>query len=483
VSIRLRLALWYTAFLAFMFVVFAPAVYVSVERQLFAEADRWLAPVADRVVRSVTGNAGALDSLKSSSSTQATGDASAAQVLNALAAYQDLDLERFTSPGVFIELLDANGKVMARSPNLQGGSLPVPDGAFASAWWGTPDSFTTSWNGTRYRGYLAPIAGDREPRGFVLAGRSLQDIDGSLGSLRLFLLAGNLAGLLLAVGVGWLIARNGLRPIEEITGIARSIALSQGFGQRVKVGESRDEVGRLAVTLNEMLASLDTAYAAQRRFVADASHELRSPLTSIRSNIDILRRALDAPREDRAEALSDVAAEVDRMSRLTSDLLLLARADAGHKIEMSRLSMDRLLADVHRQMGSQAQAVHLELGPVRKVAVTGNPVWLKQLLLILLDNALKYTPPGGSVRLSLDREEGMAVVRVSDTGIGIASDDLAHVFERFYRADKARARDEGGAGLGLSIAHWIAEEHEGELTVESEQGNGTTFTLRMPAVR
>ncbi len=465
-----------------MFVIFAPAVYVAVEKQLLGEVDRWLAPVGERVLRSVTDNAKALDSLKSPGPAQGTGDASAAQILSALSAYQDLDLERFTSPGVFVELLDANGKVMARSPNLQGKSLSIPDGAFASAWWGTPDSFTANWNGARYRGYLVPIAGDKEPRGFVLVGRSLQQIDDALGTLRILLIVGNLAGLALAVGVGWLITRNSLRPIEEITNTARSIALSQGFGQRLTVGKSRDEVGTLAVTFNEMLASLDEAYAAQRRFVADASHELRSPLTSIRSNIDILRRALDAPREDRAEALADVAAEVDRLSRLTSDLLLLARADAGHKVEMSKLSLDHLVTDVHRRMETQARGVALRLGPARKVTVMGNQVWLKQLLLILLDNALKYTPSGGSVNLSLERDGGSALVKVSDTGIGIAAEDLPHVFERFYRADKARARDEGGAGLGLAIARWIAEEHDGDLTVESEPGRGTTFTLRLPIV-
>ena len=480
-SIRLRLALWYTASLAIMFVIFAPAIYIAVERQLVGEVDRWLAPVGDRVLRSVKDNAKALDSLKGSSPSQGASDSSAAQIVNALSAYQDLDLERFTSPGVFVELLDANGKVMARSPNLQGKTIPIPDSAFASAWWGTADSFTATWSGARYRGYLVPIAGDKEPRGFVLAARSLQPIDDALGALRILLVGGNLAGLAMAVGVGWLIARNALRPIDEITNTATSIALSQGFGQRLPARKSHDEVGRLAVTFNEMLASLDSAYAAQKRFVADASHELRSPLTSIRSNIDILRRALDAPREDRAEALADVAAEVDRLSRLTSDLLLLARADAGHKIEMSKLSLDHLVTDVHRQMESQAQGIALELGPTRKVSVMGNHVWLKQLLLILLDNALKYTPAGGLVKLSLDRDGGSALLSVSDNGIGIASEDLPHVFERFYRADKARARDEGGAGLGLAIARWIAEEHKGELTVQSGP-RGTTFTLRLPAI-
>ncbi len=458
-SIRLRLALWYTVFLAAMFVLFAPAVYLLLERQLVSEIDGWLAPLADRVVQTVS----------------PAGDPS--KLLSA----QDADLEPFTSPGVFVELLDPNDRLIARSPSLAGRAISVPDDAFASAWWGHPAGFTTTMDGSRYRGVLTAVPGGSEPRGFVLAVRSLTEVDATLSTVRAFLLVGNVLGLLLAAGVGWLIARNGLRPIEEITQTARAIALSQGFGRRLKVGKARDEVGRLAVTFNEMLASLDAAFAAQRRFAADASHELRSPLTSIKGNIDYLRRALDAPREDRAEALEDVAAEVDRMSRLISDLLLLARGDAGHKIEMEKVALDELAKEAYRQMENRADGIALGLGEMPRTVVMGNGTWLKQLMLILLDNALKYTPKGGAVTLSLDQQGDQVDLRVRDTGIGIAPQDVPHIFERFYRADKARARDEGGAGLGLAIAQWIAEEHRGALSVQSEVGKGTTFTLRLPA--
>ncbi len=473
-SIRLRLALWYTGLLAIMFLVFAPLVYLTLERQLLLEVDRWLDPLGRRLQSAASADPRLLEAPALTSN-----PADLARTLADIPE-QEKRLEPFTSAGVFVEVLDPNGRVVARSPNLEGKSLPVPDGAFASAWWGTPAGFTADLEGTRYRGLLLPIGQAGNPQGFALAASSLAQVDDSLAGLRLLLLAGNALGLVLAVGVGWLIARNGLRPIEEITRTARAIALSQGFGQRLSVGESRDEVGRLAVTFNEMLASLDAAFAAQRRFVADASHELRSPLTSIRSNIDVLRRALDAPIEDRAEALADVAAELDRMSRLISDLLLLARADAGRRMEMEKVVLDDLVKDVYRRIESQAGGVALEVGPLRRTVVQGNAAWLKQLFLILLDNALKYTPKGGSVGISLSRSGDSAVATVWDTGIGIAPEDLPHVFERFYRADKARARDEGGAGLGLAIAQWIAEEHQGELTVQSEPGKGTIVTLKLP---
>lgn len=459
-SIRLRLALWYTALLALMFLIFAPLVYLTLERELLLQADRWLAPFSEQVRQSL----------------RSSPDPSAPITV------QEGALEPFASPGVSVEILDPNGRPVASSSNLAGETFPIPDDAFATAWWGTPASYTAAMQGQRYRALLAPIRGTGEPRGFVLVLSSLRDVDAALARVRALLLAGNAFGLLVAVAVGWLIARNGLKPIEEITQTARAIALSRGFGRRLKVGRSRDEVGRLAITFNEMLSSLDAAYDAQRRFVSDASHELRSPLTSIRSNIEFLQRALDAPKEDRAEALDDVAAEVERMSRLTSDLLLLAKADAGHKIDMERVDLDELLADTYRTRQGNQHGVALMMDSVQPVAVRASATWLKQLLLILLENAFKYTPRGGTVTLSLHREDGMAVLRVKDTGMGIAPEDLPHIFQRFYRADKARARDEGGTGLGLAIARWIAEEHGGEIEASSDPGQGTTFTVRLPAV-
>lgn len=475
-TIRSRLALWYTAFLAVMFLVFVPAVYSSQERGIFDEVDRWLAPLAGRIARSATESPRVVENLR----TVASGDLNPSQLLNALAAYQDLDLERYSSPGVFVEVLDSSHRVVARSSNLNGQNLPVQEEAFGAAQSAAADGYTADWNGNRVRGFLATITVDRETRGYVLAARSLVEVDRALARMRIWLAAGALAGLGLAAGIGWLLVRNAVLPIEEITATARSIAESRDFGHRLKVNSTRDEVGELASTFNEMLSSLDSAYAAQRRFVSDASHEMRSPLTSIRSNIDILRRALDAPREDREEMLADVASELDRLSRLISDLLQLARADAGHKMEMTEVRLDTLVIDVHRQMLVQAGDRTLELGEMVPVTVSGSIVWLKQLLHILIENALKYTPSGGSIELSLTRADNHVLLKVSDTGFGIAESDLPHIFDRFYRADKARARDEGGAGLGLSIARWIADQHGGDITVESSPGQGTTFTLALP---
>ena len=480
-SIRLRLALCYAAFAAVLSLLFVPVIYRAVESELLSEVDRWLAPLGEQVVHPLNEHQGAPSAADDVPRLAVPASDPGGSNRALPSSFQGIDLDRLASPSTVIEVLDPNGRPLARSSGSDIWTVPVPDESFASAWWGTPTSFTTTVDGKRWRGLLAPISGQNEPRGFVLVAGSLQREEAALGRVRNLLVAGSVLGLLLAAGVGWVIARQGLRPVEEMTETVQAIALSRGFSRRFKVDNRRDEVGQLATTFNEMLASLEAAYSAQRRFVADASHELRSPLTSIRSNVEFLQRNLDAPKEDRAEALADVAAEADRMTRLISDLLLLARADAGHKIEMSRVALDDLLRDVHKQVQPRANGVAVESGPLRRTEVLGNAAWLKQLLLILVENALKYTPRGGRVALLLEREGDKAVIRVRDTGMGITPEDLPHVFDRFYRADKARARDEGGSGLGLSVAQWITQEHAGTIEVQSEVGKGTTFSVRIPA--
>ena len=217
----------------------------------------------------------------------------------------------------------------------------------------------------------------------------------------------------------------------------------------------------------------------QRRFVADASHELRTPLTSIRGNVAFLRRdqGTISPQE-RAEALDDIAAEVERMARLVNDLLALARADAGQQLVRRPAALHEVVRDVFRGMQRTHPQHDLRLEQLDTAEVLGDADYLTQLLLILLDNATKYTRPGDRIMLSLARQNGTALVSVADTGPGITPEDLPHIFERFYRASTARAT--GGSGLGLAIAQWIVAEHGGQITVESAPGAGSRFTVSLP---
>jgi len=261
------------------------------------------------------------------------------------------------------------------------------------------------------------------------------------------------------------------------------------------VRASRDEVTRLALTFNQMLSQLQEAYqeqedtlASQRRFVADASHELRTPLSTIRTNLELLQRAGDdLPAMDRDEAMADALAEIERLSRLVGDLLTLARVDSGLRLDCTEvIEVDRLARDVYRQARLMAMSHEhtVVADPIEAATVLGNRDYLKELLLVLADNAIQYTPDGGQIRLSVIQDGDEVVFGMEDNGVGIGPEDIPHLFERFYRADHARHRDTGtarGTGLGLSIAQWIAVEHNGRIEVQSEPGRGTTFTLRLPA--
>ncbi|WP_119316477.1 PAS domain-containing protein, partial [Calidithermus terrae] len=219
---------------------------------------------------------------------------------------------------------------------------------------------------------------------------------------------------------------------------------------------------------------------AQKRFVADAAHELRAPLTAIQGNLELLLHFRDMGEPDYTEALTDAAREAQRLSRLVNDMLALARGDAGLRLRLGPVRLDEVLREAFATARSLSNSHRLELGPLPPLTVPGDRDRLKQLALILLENALKYTPAGGAVRLGLERSGGWAELRVVDTGVGIAPEHLPHVFERFYRADPSRSRDSGGTGLGLSIAKWVVEQHGGEIRLQSEPGKGTTAVVRLP---
>jgi signal transduction histidine kinase len=271
----------------------------------------------------------------------------------------------------------------------------------------------------------------------------------------------------------------------RLTRDAHEIGEAQDFSRRVAYVGPGDEVGRLASTFNEMLGRLQAAYAriqsaleAQRRFVADASHELRTPLTTIRGNVELLALEDQSESSDRREALEDIASEAERMSRLITDLLALARADAGLHIQRGAVELRPLVEEVRRQMRRSPEGIRLELGDLPDVRVYGSADHLKQLLLILLDNARKYSPPHGVVRLWGEQSHGRLQLSVADSGPGIPREEQERIFGRFYRLDPSRHGE--GAGLGLAIARWIAAEHDGTLTVESSSGDGSTFIVFLP---
>lgn len=288
--------------------------------------------------------------------------------------------------------------------------------------------------------------------------------------------------LLLASAGGYWMSRRALKPVDEITRTAQNIS-HKNISSRLTVPQSRDELQRLSETLNGMLERLEGAFKRITQFTGDASHELRTPVALMRTTAEL---SLRKPRSDAEyrEALSQILKELERTSDLIEKLMLLARADSGAEaIHFERIDLAESLREACGQGRTLADAKQLtfeqQIGN-SNLFVEGDKHALERLFLILMDNAVKYTQPGGQVTVSLVISKDFAAVEVRDTGIGIASEDLPHIFERFYRAEKARSREFGGIGLGLSIGRWIAEAHGGIIEVESNVGRGSVFRVRLP---
>jgi signal transduction histidine kinase len=280
--------------------------------------------------------------------------------------------------------------------------------------------------------------------------------------------------------VGWVTASTALRPLEEVTESALQISRADDLSLRIaQSGPPTDEVGRLIVAFNDTLERLENLFETQRRFLADVSHELRTPLTAIRGNIDLIRRMGTADRI----SLEAISAEVERMTRMVRDLLLLVQAETG-KLPLAQdvVELDTLMLEVYQQAKVLAnQSLEVRIGQEDQARVMGDRDRLKQVLLNLVANALHHTPSGGTITLGLACLGEYARMTVSDTGPGIPKKELPHIFERFYRIDPSRKRkDQGGAGLGLSIAYWITRSHKGRIEVASEVGKGTTFSVWLP---
>jgi two-component system OmpR family sensor kinase len=457
-SLRLRLTLFFTAVLAASLLGFSVLLYLMLEHTLALDIDHAIASKAEDVART----------------SRIRGEYPPRRRRIRLP-----QVDAFASPEIYIQLLDAEGLVVDRSANLGDHQLPLTPTALAQGRQGNSWYDTLLLDGQPLRLYTAPLLIDDDVIGFIQVARSLQDYEQTLAHMQRLLLICDSLVIVTAGLVGWALARASLRPIDRVTQAARAIGLSGRLDRRLDPVPRQDEVGRLVATFNEMLDRLEAAFAAQRRFVADASHELRTPLTTIRGNVELLRRARDLPPEEIDEALADIASEAERMSRLVTELLRLARADAGLDLERAPVPLDQVLRDVHRQMQLHKPEIRVQLAPLAPALVLGSRDALQELFLILVDNALKYTPAGGEVTIGLDRQDGWYTAWVRDTGVGIDPEDLPHIFERFYRSTKVR--QQRGTGLGLAIARWIAEQHGGRITVESTPGQGSTFTVWLPA--
>ncbi len=473
-TIRLRLTLWYSLSLAAALALFGVGFTTVLARDLRQDLDQRLAENATQVYLQL----------------------SEASDVGAAIRYLDL----FALTGTTTEIRDADGAVVYASDSLGGRAVTVPaasptDPFFLVTIYDTTlrgRYVTVDIDGERFRVLAVTLAQGGVAVAEIRVAEALAELDQTLRLLRRGFLASGALALVAAVVGGWLLAGRALRPVERMRAEAATLGAGCAPGSplaaRLAEPGTDDELDRLAGTFNQLLDRLEDAFAAERRFIADASHELRTPLTSMRGNVDVLlrqaRAAGSAADADTVDALADVQREAARMSRLLEDLLTLARADAVAAPaptatvdlrDVAALAL-RTAAGLDRDRPLALVAADSAPGPM----VRGDADRLEQAMLILLDNAMRHSPAGAPVRLELARDGREAVVRVVDQGEGIAAEHLPRIFDRFYRVAAARDRASGGSGLGLAIAQAIVRQHGGSIAAASEVGAGSTFTITLP---
>ncbi|MDH4300401.1 MAG: ATP-binding protein, partial [Dehalococcoidia bacterium] len=318
-----------------------------------------------------------------------------------------------------------------------------------------------------------------QPAALVIA-RSTRQIENILARLVSTLAIAVLLTLAVAAGGGIFLAGRALRPVDKIAQTAQEIE-EKDLSQRINVN-TKDELGRLATTLNAMIGRLEKAFQRQRQFTSDASHELRAPLAVIEAESSLALQK-ERPSGDYRQSLETISQEAKQMSSLIDQLLILARADAGkEQWNFTEVKLNKLIANLSTDVEilCQEKGLSFQLGETQDAVVKGDEVRLRELFMNLLNNAVRYSPAPGTVSVSLRREGQMAVVAIKDTGVGIPPEDIPFIFERFYRVDKSRSRAAGGTGLGLAISRHIAEAHGGKIEVESQVGSGSTFSVWLP---
>ncbi len=461
-SLRSRLALLQATALAVSLALLGALLVEALERALIADVDDVLSARAGNVVADV--------------SAATSGELTASEVSR---LQLDPDpFQEFAAPGVYVQVLATDGRVLRGSRNLPIGGLPFDRDALAAARGGRQsiDSVPVG-GGERVRLLAVPVYRDDSLVAVVHVGQSLHQVDTVLRGLVRLLIVGGVVSLLGAIAATWLIVRRALLPLERIAATAERIANTRNVNLQVP-GSSTREIGQLATSFNRMIERLRRLIESQQQLLADTSHELRNPLTVIRTNLGLLSRELDPA--TRAEVATETEEEARRMSRLVDDLLLLAHQEAAGRAELLPVRLDQLLLDAVDRFRQLAPDRTID-SESDDVAVRGDPERLRQLVSNLLDNAVCYTPPGGAIRIDARRTGSRAELVVQDSGVGIAPEHLPRIFDRFYRVDPARGRATGGSGLGLAIVKHIAAAHGGDVRVQSEPGRGARFTVTLPA--
>jgi two-component system OmpR family sensor kinase len=456
-SLRQRFTLLYSTFMGCILLIFGATIYIVVNIILLNQVDSMLAVVVSDITQVTKVNE--LGKLN-------------------LISLPPLDM----TSNAYIQIWGSDGKLITSSPSIITLTKSLDPAGLKAGQAIYEDSFL---QGAHLRVLSVPLKLNDRIIGTLQVGASLNVVDATRGNLLSIMAVIAIIAVLLSAAGSWIILGRALSPLESIAETVDQINRADDLSRRIPYQErakNEDEIGDLVVSFNQTLERLESLFTSQQRFLADVSHELRTPLTVIKGNVDLIRRMKQADEE----SLSSIDQEAGRLTRLVGGLLMLAQAESGKlTLVLNPVELDLLLTEVFTEMCVLAGSkLHVHLNEIDQVMVNGDRDRLKQVILNLVSNAIQYTPQGGDVYLSLAKIGDQARIIIRDTGPGIPAEDLPHIFDRFYRAEKSRTRSTtSGFGLGLSIAHWIVEHHGGQIKVESKEGKGTTFVIWLTVLK
>ncbi len=478
-SLRFKLTLWYVLILGILLTSFSTFLYFTLSKSLHRDVDNKLKSLAELIA---------------SEASSPLSKFSFGNIDQALEASMSLK-----PVGKFIQVLDESGNIGRKSDNLRNVQLPISLNALKNASKGLITFETNRAIGNiPLRIITLPVVENSHVTKIVQIASSLEGVEDALNKLFLILVISVPSTLILASLGGQFLAHKALKPVDDITQAARMIT-SQNLNQRINPPKVKDEISRLIETFNEMISRLDQSFRQMKQFSSDASHELKTPLTILKGEVEVMLRR-ERTSEEYQQTLKSNLEEINRMSQIVEDLLTLSKADTGEiKLNKEDINLTEILNEVVTQMDRLAKSKMIYLSVSnhhQDIHLFGDALRLRELFINLIENGIKYTEEGGYIRIILQKEllplgseqldwverERMefAKIVVADTGIGIAEEDQERIFNRFFRVDKARSREQGGSGLGLSICKWIVEAHQGEIKIESELGKGSSFIIRLP---
>ena len=450
-SLRLRLTLLYSTLMGGILLIFGVGVYTILNYVMLNQLDDMLKSVVEDIVQVTQ-----VDSMGE---------------INVLSLPLDMNTN------AYVQVWGRDGELKSASQSVRFIKEPFdPIGRNATR----PVYRETTVQGVHLRVLSAPLLYNGRIIGVLQAATSMAVVDTNRRDLVDAMILVAILSATLAGFASWYVLGRAFAPLETITETVEQINRADDLSRRIPYDErADDEISSLVESFNQTLERLETLFTSQQRFIADVSHELRTPLTVIKGNVDLMRRMKKLDEE----SLSSIDQEAGRLTRLVGGLLMLAQAESGKlTLTMAPVELDVLVTEVFQEMRILAGGtVHIRMNEIDQIMVHGDRDRLKQVLLNLMGNAIQYTPPGGEVFLSMAKVGEQARIIIRDTGPGIPAEDLPHIFDRFYRAEKSRTRGKTtGFGLGLSIAHWIVEHHGGRIEVESKEGKGTTFAIWLP---